>query len=70
MAKGKNQRLKTLKIYEYLKNNSDIDHPRTVTEIIKALKEQGIDCERKSVYADIDALNEYGYKNITLTKKA
>ncbi|MGN0813171.1 MAG: helix-turn-helix transcriptional regulator [Candidatus Coproplasma sp.] len=65
MAKGKNQRLKTLKIYEYLKYQSDENHPRTVTEIIKALKEQGIDSERKSIYADIDALNEYGYKIVS-----
>ncbi|MGN1373216.1 MAG: helix-turn-helix transcriptional regulator [Candidatus Coproplasma sp.] len=64
MAKGKNQRLKALKIYEYLKYQSDIDHPRTVSEIIKFLQEQGIDCERKSIYADIDALKEYGYKII------
>ncbi|MGN0815043.1 MAG: helix-turn-helix transcriptional regulator [Candidatus Coproplasma sp.] len=65
MAKGKNQRLKTLKVYEFLKNNSDINHPRTVSEIIRFLKEQGIDCERKSVYADIEALNEYGYKIVS-----
>ncbi|MGN1103258.1 MAG: helix-turn-helix transcriptional regulator [Candidatus Coproplasma sp.] len=62
MAKGKNQRLKTLKIYEYLKYHSDKNHPRTVSQIIKALNEQGIDCERKTIYADIEALREYGYK--------
>lgn len=62
MAKGKNQRLKVLKIYEYLKYHSDKNHPRTMSEIIKALKDQGIDCERKTIYSDIDALKEFGYK--------
>lgn len=53
-------KLKTLLIYKYLEKNSDEEHPISTTELIAMLKEKGITAERKSIYADIKALNEIG----------
>lgn len=61
MAKSERQKIKLLRLYEYLRMESDENHPRTMGEIIKELDSQGIKCERKSVYSDIALLREYGY---------
>lgn len=61
MAKSEKQRIKLLRIYEYLKMESDESHPRSMSEIIGELDSQGIKCERKSVSSDIKLLREYGY---------
>lgn len=61
MAKSEKQKIKLLRLYEYLRMDSDEEHPRSMSEIIKELEEQGIKCERKSIYSDIKLLNEYGY---------
>lgn len=53
-------KLKTLLIYKYLEEFSDEENPVSTTELIAMLKEQGIPAERKSIYADIKALNEIG----------
>lgn len=53
-------KLKTLLIYKYLEDFSDIEHPVSTTELISMLNEKGISAERKSIYADIKALNETG----------
>ncbi len=59
-------KMKTLLIYEYLKKHSDDEHPVSSTELIKMLNENGIKAERKSIYSDIDALNEIGCDIITV----
>ena len=53
-------KLKTLLIYKYLEEFSDEENPVSTTELIAMLKEKGIPAERKSIYADIKALNEIG----------
>lgn len=53
-------KIKTLLIYQLLDKYSDERHPLSSTELIELLEEQGIKCERKSIYADIEALNEIG----------
>lgn len=53
-------KLKTLLIYQILEKYSDEDNPLSTTQLIDMLKEYGINCERKSIYADIEALNEIG----------
>ena len=62
MAKGNNQKIKILKLYEILKMYSDEQRPITTTEIIKRLNDEGIDCARKSLYDDIKTLNDFGYE--------
>lgn len=46
---------------------SDEDNPLSTTDLINLLAEKGITCERKSIYADIKALNEIGCKIINTT---
>lgn len=53
-------KLKTLLIYQYLEKFSDEDNPLSTTQLIEMLSEHGIECERKSIYADVKALNEIG----------
>ena len=60
MAKKQGQRLKILYILDFLKRESDEEHPVTAVDICEYLDSQGIAAERKSVYADISALTDYG----------
>ena len=54
------QKLKILYLMKILLERTDEDHALTMSELISALEEQGISAERKSLYADIDALREFG----------
>ncbi|MGN0521715.1 MAG: helix-turn-helix transcriptional regulator [Eubacterium sp.] len=58
-------KVKTLAIYKLLEMYSDEDNPLSSTELIDLLKKQGISCERKSIYSDIEALKEIGYDIMT-----
>ena len=60
MPKSDNQKLKLLYIRDYLERNSDEDHPVGAQELIDMLANHGIDCERKAVYSDIRALQDFG----------
>ncbi len=53
-------KLKTLIVYKTLLKYSDEENPLSTTELISLLKEKGINSERKSIYADIEALKEIG----------
>ncbi len=69
MAKGNNQKIKIMKVYEILNLYSDEEHPLTTNDIIDRLNEEGIECARKSLYDDIDTLCEYGYEIEKVRKK-
>ena len=60
MAKKQGQRLKILSILDFLQRESAEEHPVTAADICEYLDSQGIAAERKSVYADISALTDYG----------
>ena len=60
MPKSDNQKLKLLYIRDYLERNSDNQHPVTAQELIDMLARHGIACERKSIYSDIRALQDFG----------
>lgn len=60
MPKVENQKLKLLYIADFLTEKTDENHTVTSTEIIKMLERNGITAERKSVYADIEALRSFG----------
>ena len=55
-----NKKLKLLYLARYLQEETDERHPKTVQEMITYLERCGISAERKSIYADLDALRDYG----------
>ena len=61
MAKSDNQKLKIFYILDYLQKNSHRDKPVRASELITMLDSRyGISCERKTIYSDIAALQDYG----------
>ena len=60
MAKTDNQKLKILYILDYLQKNSHQDKPVRANELISMLDRLGISCDRKTIYSDIAALQEFG----------
>lgn len=61
MPKSDNQKLKIFYILDYLQRNSHQDHPVRASELIDMLqRDYNISCERKTVYSDIQALQDYG----------
>ena len=60
MPKSDNQKLKLLYIRDYLERNSDERHPIGAQELISMLAQKGIACERKAIYSDIRALQDFG----------
>ena len=71
MPKSENQKLKILYILDYLEKNSHEDHPVRAGELISMLEKtpQSIMCDRKTIYSDIRALQDYGIDIITLPGK-
>ena len=70
MPKSDNQKLKILYILDYLQRNSHADHPIRASELIHMLEKQhNILCERKTVYSDISALQEYGVDIVSVPGK-
>ena len=70
MPKSDNQKLKIFYILDYLQKNSHEDHPVRASELIEMLERQhNILCERKTVYSDIAALQEYGVDIVSLPGK-
>lgn len=70
MPKSDNQKLKILYILDYLQKNSHQDHPVRAAELISMLEHQhGIACERKTIYSDIAALQDYGIDIVSVPGK-
>ncbi|MBQ9988330.1 MAG: WYL domain-containing protein [Clostridia bacterium] len=67
MARAANQKLKILYLLKMLMEQTDEEHPLSMTQILAQLENQGIRAERKSVYDDIEALRLYGL-DILMTK--
>jgi predicted DNA-binding transcriptional regulator YafY len=61
MPKSENQKMKMFYLVDYLKRNTDMDHTVSMKEILEYLDSNGISAERKSIYNDIELLNNYGY---------
>lgn len=62
MAQDNCQKIKLLKLYELLRQETDEENPMTTTAIIHRLGQMGISCERRTLSKDIAILNEYGYE--------
>ena len=70
MPKSDNQKLKILYILDYLQKNSREDRPVNAAELIGALdRNHNIRCDRKTVYSDIAALQDYGVDIISIPGK-
>lgn len=53
-------KLKTLYLLDILMEQSDEAHRLSVPDMITELSKKGIEAERKSIYRDLEALEEYG----------
>ncbi|MDL2323866.1 WYL domain-containing protein [Ruminococcaceae bacterium OttesenSCG-928-A16] len=70
MAKSANQKIKLLVLLQILEQQTDQDHPFTVQQIIKALAQKGIAAERKTIYDDMEALQQFGADVVVLRGKS
>ena len=62
MKQEKAYKIKLIKILEILRQDSDEDHYIESTEILSKLAAMGIECDRRTLYGDIDVLNDFGYE--------
>lgn len=70
MPKSDKQKLKILYILDYLQKNSHENHPVRASDLIAMLDRQhGISCDRKTVYSDVAALQEYGIDIVSIPGK-
>ena len=56
------QKIKLLKLYQLLKEETDEQHPLTTRTICSKIAGLGITCDRRTLSKDIELLNEYGYE--------
>ena len=64
-----NKKLKILYVAQYLFQESDEDHPRTMEEILAYLNSQGVSAERKSVASDMELLQDEYHLDIQHSKR-
>ena len=64
----KNVRMKLLLVMQVLTEQTDEKHGLTMKEILEWITEKGIGGERKSVYEDIHALQEFGLPIVYCTE--
>ena len=70
MPKSDNQKLKILYIRDYLERHSHQDHPVRTAELLSMLEHHhDIVCDRKTVYSDIAALQDYGVDIVSVPGK-
>lgn len=55
-------KIKYLKLWDILRQETDEQHPMSTTDIIARLAALGISCDRRTLYRNIDELNEYGFE--------
>ncbi len=62
MGQEKSSKIRLFKIWEILRAETDEDNPMNTPTILRKLSERGIDCDRRTLYKDIQALNDFGYE--------
>lgn len=60
MAYNGKSKVKVLYLLKILREETNAEHGLTMSQIIQRLAEHGVSAERKSIYADLDALREFG----------
>lgn len=61
MSARRGQKIKIVALLDILKNETDENNPLSAEDICERLAEMDITAERKAIYSDIEALNDYGY---------
>lgn len=61
MPKQEGQKRKLLALLHILETQTDEQHTLSGTRLVELLAQEGVLCERKSLYSDIEALNQLGY---------
>ena len=70
MPRSDNQKLKIFYILDYLQRNSHQDHPVRTAELLSMLEHHhDIVCDRKTVYSDIAALQDFGVDIVSVPGK-
>lgn len=54
------QKIKVLYLKDIFEQKTDEEHPMSINQIIEELAKYGVEAERKSLYRDIETLQEYG----------
>lgn len=62
MGQEKNSKMRLFKIWEILRTETDEDNPMNTPTLLHKLAKSGIECDRRTLYKDIRALNEFGYE--------
>lgn len=62
MAKSFGQKAKILFILRYLEEYTDENKSITTKQILEKLSEEGISCDRKTIYSDMECLKDLGYE--------
>ena len=55
-------KIKYLKIWDILRQETDEQHPMSTPDLIARLEACGISCDRRTLYRNIEELNENGYE--------
>ena len=58
MPRKEGQKRKLLALLQIFIRQTDEEHPLTVPQLVEQLQAQGIEAERKSIYADIETIND------------
>lgn len=69
MPKKPNQKIKILYLMKIMLERTDEEHGLTIVEIAEALQEYGIEAERKTLYNDIETLQNFGFDIIPSRNK-
>lgn len=68
MSRTKGEKIKLLKLYEILCNDTDENHPLTTSELCGKLAQEEIECERRTLSEDVKCLNGHGYEIMSAQK--
>jgi len=66
MPKSSRQKQKILYLAKFFLEETDEEHPATMSDILAYLSRAGIEAERKSIYADLEELSLFGLDIVTL----
>ena len=69
MAKSENQKQKLLTLKEFFEQETDEAHPAGMSDIIAYLAARDISAERKSIYSDIQTLQDFGMDIVAVKGK-
>lgn len=64
-----NNKIRLLRLWEMLLQESDADHPLSTNQILDNLLQLGLKCDRKTLYDDIELLKAEGYEILSRMEK-